>query len=368
MKKQLTFLRAISLVTISILLQTNCAPYLSEFGASCPCKDGWKCCSEKCIPEEDECSTDGGTNGECSCMEGWKCCWDTCIPEEAECMAEANRACACRDSRDMVSADLSEFTCYRTDYQCSALALCDDGYDCDQHNRCLCTDLNLCGIDCTTDCICQGETVCDPSTKTCRQPLMCLDDSMCPDDLLCRQTGGFINYYTCQPPDGSEVGGECLRGYDCNSSTCYTNICLQFCTANEDCPIDQFCSLVDHGELGCVVDTDCIESCDGLDEYCGRNGTECLNNYCRVGGDCEGDCGLSIDRPLVGECLPPDILEPVFCADNEFVSTPSMAGYCMIYQACWSDADCQEPYRCILGNDLDVPPPVSTGLCARSKL
>ena len=369
MSKILSMASVILLVAFAFMsLTSGCAPYHSVEGGNCPCEEGWKCCEDNCIPEGDQCSSDGGTSGECSCMEGWKCCQETCILDEAECKEGGNRACACRDPRDAVDADSYEFECYRKDYQCNALALCDEGYECDHHNRCICMNLDLCGIDCSGDCTCPEDSVCDPGTDTCRLPLICLDNSMCPDDFVCRPIMGTVMHYTCTQPNGKEVGEDCQRSWDCNSSICHTNVCLKFCTGNAGCPRGQYCSEVDHGELGCVFVSECGPTCNGPDEFCGDHGHECVSNYCRTGVDCEGDCGIHIDRPLLGQCLPIDFPEDGFCGDSEFVHTPSSHdGHCLIFKACWTDADCPNPYRCFLDDMLNVPPPAGSGLCGRYK-
>jgi hypothetical protein len=46
-----------------LLLALGCAPYLSEDGGRCPCKDNWRCCSDKCIPEQYLCTSEDGGNG-----------------------------------------------------------------------------------------------------------------------------------------------------------------------------------------------------------------------------------------------------------------------------------------------------------------
>jgi hypothetical protein len=50
--------------TFVLLLALGCAPYLSEDGGRCPCKDGWKCCNDHCILEQSICNSggDGGTD------------------------------------------------------------------------------------------------------------------------------------------------------------------------------------------------------------------------------------------------------------------------------------------------------------------
>jgi hypothetical protein len=39
----------------------------------------------------------------------------------------------------------------------------------------------------------------------------------------------------------------------------------------------------------------------------------------------------------------------------------------LTFQACWTDADCSEPYTCVLGDELHVSTADSSGLCGRGK-
>jgi hypothetical protein len=376
MKETRTWMVVTPAVMLALLLALHCAPYLSEDDAACPCEDGWTCCMGRCIPEGDTCSSgdgggggDGGTTEECPCIEGWKCCMDTCIPDEAYCPPDGvTRACACRNPLDTVDANSIEVVCYRKDYTCNALNLCEAGYECDHHNHCVCVDPAICGIDCSSgDCKCPGNTVCDPNVDACRPPWMCLDDSMCATGQVCRQGYDGLTFYTCQTQTANAVGESCLRSWECNSGVCYTNVCLQFCTRNADCPDNLLCAEVDHGELGCVINTECNPPCTGPEEYCADWGQECRSDFCRTSADCPGGlCAIELYRPLAGQCLPygePDLPD---CEDNEFVSMPMLHhGYCIVYRACWSDADCQSPYTCVSADMLGAPTIVDTGLCAR---
>jgi hypothetical protein len=293
---------------------------------------------------------------------------DTCIPEQAYCPSDGvTRACTCKNPLDGVESDSIEVICFRKDYTCNALNLCEAGYECDHHNRCVCVDLALCGIDCSSDdCLCPGNTACDSSTNTCRPPLICLDNSMCPDGSTCREGMDGLDYYRCLPTTGIAVGEGCWNSSECNSGVCYTNVCLQACTRNIDCPDNLFCAQVDHGQLGCVINTECSPPCSGPDEYCADHGWECRSDFCRTSADCPGICAIEIHRPLAGICVPPG--EPGFpdCEDNEFATMMAPhEGYCIIYTACWSDADCQVPYTCVPTDLLGAPTIVDTGLCAR---
>lgn len=367
MKKTNCLIVLIPVAILLLVLVFECAPYLSENGASCPCEDGWKCCTGSCIPAGETCSSDGGTTRECNCIDGWKCCMDTCIPDEAYCPANGGtKACTCKNPQDTVDADSTEVVCLRKDYNCNALNLCENGYECDHHNRCICIEPATCGIDCSSECNCPSETVCDPNANACRSPWMCLDDSMCSGGEVCRQGSDGFDFYICQSSTVKAVGETCLRSWECNSGVCYTNVCLQFCTRNADCQNNLLCAEVDHGELGCVINTECIPPCNGPDEYCADHGQECRNDFCRTSADCSGVCAIELYRPLAGKCLPDYEPDVPACEDNEFVSMPGFhGGHCIIYQACWSDADCQVPYTCVSTDMLGAPTIVDTGLCAR---
>lgn len=347
----------------------ECAPYLSENGASCPCKDGWKCCQGRCIPAQDTCTVtgDGGTSEECSCITGWKCCVGTCIPTEAECPSNGSpKACTCRNPQDTVYGNAIEVVCARQDYECNALNLCEAGYQCDHHGSCVCTEPESCGVDCSSDCTCPQETICDPRSQVCREPWMCLDHSMCSGGEICRMGLDGFDYFRCQPPTGRLPGDACDGMGGCDSGVCYTGVCLQFCTGNADCPDNLLCAEVDHGELGCVINTECTMPCNGPDEYCADHGFECRNDFCRTSADCPGVCAVELGRPLAGRCLPEYEPNVPACTAQEFVSLPFYHdGYCMIYQACWTDADCPSPYTCTSSEVLGAPTVVETFLCAR---
>jgi hypothetical protein len=39
----------------------------------------------------------------------------------------------------------------------------------------------------------------------------------------------------------------------------------------------------------------------------------------------------------------------------------------LTFKACWTDADCPSPYRCLQGDTIGAPPPSGSGLCGRHK-
>jgi len=332
---------------LAFVFITGCVSYLGEENSSCPCSQGWKCCDGVCIAEDKTCVKDGGND-------------DGTIEDGG-----TSQPCTCRNSKDIVSASV----CVRNGYTCNALNLCDNGYECSFHDKCVCIDNGICPIDCSTGCDCPEYTVCDPRTATCRPEQMCVDDGMCPDGKVCRENREHRpDYYACADPIGGDVGASCDQGYECLSRMCYTGICLKFCTGNRDCPAGQLCSLMDIGTMGCVLQTECGPSCNGDDEYCDEERDHiCKNNFCRTDSDCPGNCGIEFHAPLVGQCMPPDQPEPALnCTGDEFVTfMGAHEGYCIKYQACWDDADCQSPYSCVTSRDLGDSMNENPRLCAR---
>ncbi len=257
--------------------------------------------------------------------------------------------CSCRNPEDELVNVGERPMCKRSNYTCNALNPCDEGYFC--WGECECQDLDICGIDCSSGCYCPSPLECDPNTNTCRAPLGCLDDSMCPDEEVCREVyegpDDRVDYHECTTPSGAGTGQPCDYNWQCRSGVCYTQICLQFCTQNSDCPQGQYCELVDHGSMACVVATGCNPACALPDEYCyglPDPEPECRSDFCRTGADCPGDCELPYlySNPRIGRCA-----EISVCSDEEFVLGIYANTRCMIYQACWTDIDCEQPYECI---------------------
>ena len=346
MKKMKSAIVLLPAVVLFLVLALDCSPYLSENGGSCPCKDGWKCCSDKCIPEQYICTPveeqrddgdggvkpDGGDSTESGSDQG-----DLEIPVK----------CSCRHPEDVLIDSNNRPNCMRQYSTCNALNLCEEGYDC--AGECFCADLDVCGIDCSSGCYCPAPLECDHKTNLCRAPLGCLGDSMCSNGQVCREVEPApnynIDYNICVFPAGADTGQSCQDFWNCRSGVCYTQICLQFCTRNSDCPQDQHCGLVDHGMMGCVAQTNCNPECALPDEYCYQlSETECRNDFCRTSADCPGDCELSdLDRrPRVGRCV-----ESSVCEDNEIVHGIHDNARCIIYQSCWTDLDCESPYQCL---------------------
>ncbi len=351
-----------------VLWIIDCASYGNGNNGTCPCPDGQKCCDGKCIPEDAECGEDGGTmdgsggdsrdggvdGGRDGYVDGGA------ADEEADAGDQVvyPSTCTCRNPDDSWST-IYDRKCVRDDYECNALNPCDEGYYC--RGICVCENTSICGLDCTSECICPGKTVCDHNTGVCRPRLPCLDDSMCPDGQFCREPpinpNNLIFIFLCNIPYGDETGEECNDNWDCLSGTCYTGVCLHFCTRNSDCPQGLFCANVDNGEMGCVARTQCDPACTGPDEFCdGHVGnSECRNDFCRTSAECERDCVLPYypDHPLYGHCT-----DSSLCEGNEFVGG-TLQHRCLIYKACWTDLDCKEPYSCLLlGQD-------NVGFCGR---
>jgi hypothetical protein len=250
--------------------------------------------------------------------------------------------CSCRNPDDeLVHAD-DRPTCMRTNYTCNALNPCDEGYVC--WNICECQDLDICGIDCSSGCICPGGTVCDEKTDICRIPHACLSDAMCPEGQKCREPRDphySQDYYQCSIPSGGSTGQPCDFNWQCWSGVCdQTRVCLDACESNQDCPAGQLCHEAEHSTLGCALVTECGQSCSGDDEFC-VNWNECRNDNCRTHADCPGDCNLDLRSPVIGRCT-----DLSLCEDDEIILIVGGGEFCLVYQACWTDLDCESPYRC----------------------
>ena len=319
---------------IAVALFHGCAPYLSEGNEPCPCKDGWKCCWDVCFPLDYPCSQDAGSD------DGDAGGGDTGSDSGQD---KSNWPyCPCKNRSDVV--DPNSDWCYRKGYTCNALNPCDDGYEC--HQYCYCRDVSICGLDCSTGCSCPYPLVCDEKTGTCRVPQGCLDDSMCDNGFVCREAPHSPELPTlhrmCTRPSGAEVGQQCEEGWQCYSGVCdHSHICLQACESSVDCPAGQFCHEADFSTLGCVVETQCEPSCDGVDEYCTQGG-DCRDDNCRTHADCPGDCTILFSSPVIGQCTDDSSL----CEDDEFLVKIDNKYYCIIYRSCWTDLDCEGQYRC----------------------
>lgn len=349
-KASYMFVPAAAAIFMSVIL-FSCAPYLSEDGESCPCKDGWKCCAGKCIPEDYICtpfeennnSSDGGTGDGGDRL--------PYVP------------CRCRNSQDAVDdPDGIVPVCVHATETCNALTPCESDYFCNQHNKCECTDPDVCGIDCSSSCTCPGVQVCDHYTNLCRQPWICLDDSMCPEGQACRDPMSGLDHYICMEQGSKTTGQECGEDYECHSGVCYTQVCLQACRRNAECPSGQFCTEAHRGLLGCMLQTTCQPACSDPDQFC--DFIECQSDYCVTSADCPNNCGVDFHRPVERTCFEhPDVVQ---CNDNEVMSELGhLNGYCIIYQACWTDADCPDPYKCYTVEELGGFGIDNPSLCAR---
>jgi len=265
------------------------------------------------------------------------------LPDESEAFG-----CPCKNPLDSIRGHEEKY-CVREGYTCNALNPCEENYECGE--VCHCANPSICGIDCSSGCACPGEFVCDEGTGTCRKPKACLDSEMCTGNQVCREAefnpdGMTMDYYRCLSQRGAEVGQWCEsdhQSWECKSTICYTNVCLQSCNKNAECPSGQYCALVDHEMLGCVVQSECGSTCSEPEYYCDFDDQTCRNDLCRTGADCENDCkrdGLHYSR--IGRCT----LDGQYCSDNEFLLKTGIGEICLIYQSCWTDLDCAEPYRC----------------------
>ena len=247
----------------------------------------------------------------------------------------ATDGCLCKKQDDVVQ----DKTCVRSDFTCNALNPCDDDYHCDSSNQCVCTNPDVCGISCSVQCGCPTETVCDLSTSTCRDRMSCLDDSMCSQGQLCQEIEA--TEYQCTTPSGAEVGESCSEHWDCLSGICHTGICLQPCESNSSCPAGQFCDIAVNHRSACVVSTAC-QNCTAPNQICDFPDS-CVES-CRTSADCPDDCKVRLGWPLYGKC--DDTIEGD-CSDDEFImDNYPETSFCVIYQSCWTQADCPTDYQC----------------------
>ena len=263
--------------------------------------------------------------------------------------------CLCMNQDDVVQ----DKSCVRGGYSCDALNPCDVDYHCDDSNRCVCEIPDVCGIRCSAQCGCPTETVCDLSTSICREPMSCLDDSMCADGQLCQDVEIFE--YRCTTPSGAEIGESCNESWDCLTGICHTGICLQPCESNSSCPVGQFCSAVVDRKAACVVNTAC-PNCTAPNQVC--NWANLCVESCRTSADCPDNCTVWLGWPLYGEC---DDASGGNCGDDEFiVDHGPWISFCVIYQACWTQADCPPDYQCYTSSEMYDSIPANPSFCARA--
>jgi hypothetical protein len=112
-----------------------------------------------------------------------------------------------------------------------------------------------------------------------------------------------------------------------------------------------------------VLQTGC-DNCTGPEQLCDL--VFCKDVNCRTTSDCPaGDnCTLQLGRPLFGECRQ---AHGGICGVDEFAvdALDPDHPFCLIYQACWSQAACAAPYSCISSYDLMMPMIGDPGFCAR---
>jgi hypothetical protein len=247
----------------------------------------------------------------------------------------------------------------RASYACNALNACDNGYYCSS-GACLCTDIDVCGLTCTTKADCPSAFVCGTG-GLCRQPLACLVDAMCGPGQLCIGEGNPpIEPQTCAAPGTGITGQPCSKPADCASGVCTTNICLPRCLRNSDCPGKLLCAAsfeANSGQLGCMAQTDCSKpigpdlglGCTGASQYCtlpsGSVPAQCRSANCQTGSDCAtGDCLFEYDAWSSGNIVNGGYcsMAPKQCSSDELV----IGGTCYIARACWVDVDCPSNYQC----------------------
>ena len=280
-------------------------------------------------------------------------------------------ACLCTNPSDDCVDTGYRTSCVRSNYTCNVLSPCDPGYDCVQ-SRCVCQDQPNCGIDCTSARSCPVGLTCDPNTDVCWLPQQCLVDAMCSAGEVCNGDESGV----CRQQTGAATGAACQSHNDCSNGRCYTQVCLQPCQTNSDCPVGQLCEGGSGGPLapGCMLQSNCT-NCGGPSQYCYRS--RCYDTSCRRGSDCPSDeCIMLGFFPIRGHCGTPvpsrvDAGVNSTCGDDEFVADVREHAFCITYDSCWTDADCQAPYRCLTARELEDFEPAlleqEAGFCGRSR-
>lgn len=275
-----------------------------------------------------------------------------------------------RDTSDVAPLDctcaVEGATCERVDQRavcvheeanCSERA-CPEGFFC-RDGRCDC-DFDVHGPECRPECNdhddCGKKQYCNVNDR-CFQRRKCFyKHALCPPGYWCdfelSGRGG-----TCRRSGEKPVGATCEKDWNCASGSCFEEICIRTCLAEEDCPgSNRACDRFDKNRqlLGCYEtsdsEPDCKISCPE-DQVCNRD--ECLPHACHRTAQCpEGDCVLSPegfrDRSL-GQCAG----EERMCNGWEF-RLEEDDPFCRLGIDCErrpnpEDFSCPEGYECVEG-------------------
>ncbi len=267
--------------------------------------------------------------------------------------------CTCSNAADVCDRD---GVCVRADFTCNALNACDESYQC-RSGVCQCSDDTVCGVACEQSTDCPGLKVCE--SGLCRNRLICTSDLSCAGEERCMLNpfGSRGPDRACAIPENRSVGEPCRLSTECASGVCSDlgeGVCLQACTANEECDEGLVCSGGTSSDLGCRIPGDCA-NCSAPSEHCFR-GT-CYASHCITGADCpSGRCAQVRGTLLRGARTCTD---EGTCTEGEF-SFRGDETYCLSHTPCFNDGDCGEPYRCLGADDLNEFAFAQTlGVCGR---
>jgi hypothetical protein len=271
--------------------------------------------------------------------------------------------CHCRQDDDQCTED--QETCFRREFQCSAIAACPQGYECSYEGKCVCSSPEHCGIECDSPADCSSLHDCDTQNHVCRPALNCLWDVDCDDGKRCEPYWPYPYeesiQHLCVAPSGSEpLGAECVDSRDCASGVC-EGICLDACRSNADCAEGLRCGIAEGG-LGCMLpELAGCDTCSAPSSTCDGFG-DCMQS-CRTTAECSTKaCVVDLATPALAFCAD----QGVACGPSEFRAFRYVSEtLCFIDKGCWTNADCADPYECVHPSVTPYGPAESTGFCAR---
>lgn len=178
----------------------------------------------------------------------------------------------------------------------------------------------------------------------------CAGDSDCSPGYRCNMES------VCEPEP--EPGPACQTDDDCPPrESCQGGACEPVrleCTADVDCPVDQYCSpdgtcvLAEGPPPECAADDDCPAGEACTDGACFPVAAECstdddcpVDHFCSAGGEC-----LPIEQ------APPECQEDLDCVDGEvcrdqFCVVPNPSDFCETSADCAQDEACDDAQRCV---------------------
>ena len=234
------------------------------------------------------------------------------------------------------------YRCYRAGAVCNVLIACPPGYACEV-DRCVCSDLAVCGVSCGDDADCGAGMECDLVDGICRRERDCIGSWMCEAGEICDGT--------CTPAGSAMVGEVCNGNRDCMTGLCRgtsgsggPGVCIASCTTNADCTGGLQCDgeSIGGSGFGCVIATMC-GAC-ASDQRCDFGTCEASGDPCTANSDCPPThrCTTSFHSPP--SCEPS--ARSCGATEVEDRSAPSIV-WCLSGDACWLDADhCPSGYAC----------------------